>query len=171
MMTAQYGTLCVLTLVGLLASPVMGSEALSALPAAPVPIQVLSAKKVFLSNLGSDAGASAAFLYIANPGAAYNGFAAAMNSWGKYELTATPEESDLVLEFRVTAAQLTSGTVIQRLTYLNVSVLDTKSHYVLWTLKSPLQVTKQIDADVKVSVATLIDSMKSLTAVPKAPPG
>jgi hypothetical protein len=169
MIAWQCRTLCALTLVGLVASPAIGAEAVSALPAAPVPIQVLSAKKVFLSNLGADAEATVAFLYIANPDAAYNGFFAAMKSLGQYDVTATPGESDLIMEFRVTAAQLTSGLVIQRLTYLNLNVVDTKSHYVLWTLRSPLHVTKQIDEDVKVSVATLINSMKSLTTIPKAP--
>jgi len=134
-----------------------------------VPIQVLSAKKVFLSNLGADAEASVAFRYIASPDAAYNGFFVAMKSLGQYDLTATPGESDLILEFRVTAAQLSSGSFIQYLTYLNLSVVDTKSHYVLWTLRSPLQVTKNIDEDVNVSIATLINSMKSLMATPKGP--
>jgi hypothetical protein len=147
----------------------MGADAVSALPAAPVPIQVLSAKKVFLSNLGVDAEATVAFLYIANPDAAFNGFFAAMKSLGQYELTATPEESDLILEFRVTAAEQMSGSLIQRLSYLNLNVVDTKSHYVLWTLRSPLQVTKHIDEDVKVSVGILINSMKSLAATPKPP--
>ena len=169
MLTSPCRTFCALTLVALVASPAIGAEALSALPAAPVPIQVLSAKKVFLSNLGADAEATVAFLNIANPDTAYNGFFAAMKSLGQYDLTATPGESDLILEFRVTAAQLSSGSFIQYLAYLNLSVVDTKSHYVLWTLRSPLKVTKQIDEDVKVSVATLINSMKSLTATPQAP--
>src|SRR5271155_439691 len=111
MIASLFRTLCVLTLVGLVASPVIGAEAVSALPAAPVPIQVLSAKKVFLSNLGANAEAAVAFRYIANPYAAYNGFFVAMKSLGQYDLTATPGESDLILEFRVTAAaQFVSGS-------------------------------------------------------------
>jgi hypothetical protein len=53
-------------LVTLVAESVIGAEAVSALPAAPVPTQVLSAKKVFLSNLGADAGAAVAFHYRPN---------------------------------------------------------------------------------------------------------
>jgi hypothetical protein len=132
MITPLYRTLCVLTLVGTVASPAVGAEAISALPAAPLPNQVLTAKKVFLSNLGVDAAAAVAFEYIANPDAAFNGFFAAIQSLGQYGLTATPAESDLILEFRVTAAPLTAGAPVQYLTYLNLSVVDTKSHYVLW---------------------------------------
>jgi hypothetical protein len=66
-------------LVGLVANPVIGAETVRALPAAPVPTQVLSAKKGFLSNLGADAGAAVAFHYMAHPDAAYNGFFAVTN--------------------------------------------------------------------------------------------
>jgi hypothetical protein len=79
MITSLARTVCLMILVGLVANPVIGAETVSALSAAPVPTQVLSAKKVFLSNLGADAGAAVAFHYMANPDAAYNGFFATTN--------------------------------------------------------------------------------------------
>jgi hypothetical protein len=169
MITLPCRTVCAVTLVGLIAYPVIGAEAVSALPAAPVPIQVLSAKKVFLSNLGADAGTAVAFHYRANPDAAYNGFFAAMKSWGQYDLTTTPAESDLVFEFRVTAAPFLSGATITYLAFLNLTVVDTKTHFVLWTLRSPLDVTSKIDEDVNISVAALTNLLKSLTAITAAP--
>jgi hypothetical protein len=168
MITSLYKTICVMTLLGLAASPVIGADAVSSLAPAPVPVQVLSAKKVFLSNLGADAEATVALRAMTDPEVAFDGFFAAMKSSGQYELTATPLESDLILEFRVTAAPLSSGSYMQYLTYLNLSVMDTKSHYVLWTFSAPLQLTKKIDESVNVSVATLVNSMKSRLATSRA---
>jgi hypothetical protein len=162
MITSLGRTVCVMILVALVADPVIGAETVSALPAAPVPTQVLSAKKVFLSNLGADAGAAVAFHNRANPDAAYNGFFAAMKSSGQYDLSATPAESDLIFEFRVAAAPFLSGPTLTYLAFLNLTVVDAKTHFVLWTLRSPLDVTNKIDENVNVSVATLINSLKSL---------
>jgi len=66
------------------------------------------------------------------------------------------------LEFRVTAAPFLSGPTLTYLAFLNLTVVDTKTRFVLWTLRSPLNVTNKIDANVNASVATLVDSLKSL---------
>jgi hypothetical protein len=86
-----------------------------------------------------------------------------MKSWGQYDLSATPAESDLIFEFRVTAAPFLSGATLTYLTFLNLAVVDAKTHFVLWTLRSPLDVTNKIDENVNASVTTLINSLKSLS--------
>lgn len=63
-------------------------------PPAPLPSQVYSAKKVFISNAGGDSNG----LYTGGPERLYNQFYAAVKGWGRYELVASPAAADLVLE-------------------------------------------------------------------------
>jgi len=58
-------------------------------PLAPLPSQILAAKKVFLSNGGGN-------------DLAYDAFYSAMKSWGKYEIVASPEEADIIAEIAYT---------------------------------------------------------------------
>jgi hypothetical protein len=74
--------------------------------AAPIPSQVASAKKVFISNtVGDD-------LYSDDPAQVYDAFYAAMKSWGRYELVSTPAAADLIFEvsFRNPIAGVAVGT-------------------------------------------------------------
>lgn len=64
-------------------------------PPAPIPVQIGTGKKVFISNAQ---GLSAAV--TAAPNQTYNEFYAAMNDWGRYELLATPGDADLIFEIR-----------------------------------------------------------------------
>ena len=68
-------------------------QARDVLPA-PLPAQIYSGKKVFVSNAGGDNN----HLYSGEPARLYNQFYAALKSWGRYELAASPAEADLVLE-------------------------------------------------------------------------
>ena len=63
-------------------------------PSAPLPSQVYSARKVFISNAGGDSNG----LYTGGPDRLYNEFYAALKTWGRYELVASPAAADLVLE-------------------------------------------------------------------------
>jgi len=59
---------------------------------APIPSQITSAKKVFISNtIGDD-------LYSNDPSQVYTAFYAAMKSWGRYELVSSPANADLIFE-------------------------------------------------------------------------
>src|SRR5258708_6601732 len=59
---------------------------------APIPSQITSARKVFISNtVGDD-------LRNNDPAEVYNAFHAANKGWGRYELVSTPAEADLVFE-------------------------------------------------------------------------
>ena len=62
-------------------------------PAAPVPVQISTAKKIFISNAQGESTAMTAF-----PNQTYNEFYAAMKEWGRYELMAMPADADLILE-------------------------------------------------------------------------
>jgi hypothetical protein len=68
-------------------------QARDVLPA-PLPAQIYSGKKVFVSNAGGDIN----HLYSGEPERLYNQFYAALKSWGRYDLGGSPAEADLVFE-------------------------------------------------------------------------
>lgn len=148
-------------------APILSAEPVSPSAAPLVPAQVLSAKKVFLSNAGLDGSSIVAFSIFAKAktDTPYAGFFVAMKSSGQYDCVAAPADSDVVFEFRVESA-LNSliGSFASYSTYLSVVILDTKTHFVLWTVRVPLDVNKKFDQNVVASVANLLDSIKSLTA-------
>src|ERR1035441_8663261 len=64
-------------------------------PAAPIPSQILTAKKVFISNAGGEYDAG---IWSGGRERSYNEFYAAMKSWGRYELVSSPGDADLVFQ-------------------------------------------------------------------------
>jgi len=64
-------------------------------PVAPLPAQIVSAKKVFISFGGGDSPNSG---YSGGQERTYNTFYAAVKGAGRYQLVLTPSESDLVFE-------------------------------------------------------------------------
>ena len=64
-------------------------------PAAPLPSQILTAKKVFISNLG---GGLDPKLWSGGTAQPYNELYAAIKNSGKYQLVAAPADADLILQ-------------------------------------------------------------------------
>ncbi len=58
---------------------------------APLPAQIFTAKKVFVSNGGGDT----LDYYSGGPDRAYNELYAALKGWRRYELVATPADAEL----------------------------------------------------------------------------
>src|SRR5262249_27964471 len=66
-------------------------------PGAPVPAQIITGRKAFVSNLGADTSLILPDHYSGGTDRAYNQFYAAMKGWGRYELVAVPADADLIL--------------------------------------------------------------------------
>jgi len=141
--------------------------ALASLPlaaqSAPVPAQILTAKKVFISNAGVD-GASRVALsadFAGDFNAPYNRFYAAMKSWGRFDLVGAPSDADLVLEVRFSAQLYPHGGFAPQ---LELTVLDARTHFILWTFEpvgGPARKAtwaKNFDE----GVANLVDGVKTL---------
>lgn len=111
------GMICIALTIAVLS--LSGAEAKkTAEPApGPIPIQLFTAKKVFISYLESDADPGA-------PNLTYNEFYALMKSWGKYELVSAPADADLVFEIRYLSGLSDSQ--------LRLSIVDAKTRFVLW---------------------------------------
>jgi hypothetical protein len=163
----EFGKRALFTIVfvaGLTSVPNARAEPVSSSPASLVPMQVLSARKVFLSNAGLDGNSIVAFNRFAKTkaGMPYADFAAAMKSRGQYDCVATPADSDVVFEFRVESYFYSLNGLASYSTFLSVVILDTKTHFVLWTVRSPLDITIKFDQNAGAAVTNLLDSIKAL---------
>jgi hypothetical protein len=163
----KHALAAIVTVAGLISVPIARAEPMSSSSASLVPIQVLSAKKVFLSNAGLDGNSVVAFNRSAKTkaGIPYAAFVAAMKSRGQYDCVATPADSDVVFEFRVESyVHSLDGSLASYSTFLSVTILDTKTHFVLWTVKSPVDITIKLDQNLGTAVTELLDSIKALGA-------
>lgn len=103
----------------------------------PIPGQIVNAKNVFISNTAPDGMPSDILERFGEPNRPYDQLYAAMKQWGHYELADSPANSDLVLEIHFTRSYATGGLGEGAEFYL--SILDTKTHFVLWTLVEPVE--------------------------------
>jgi hypothetical protein len=94
--------------------------------AAPLPSQILKARRVFVSNTGSGFDSS---LWSGGPDRIYNEFYTAIKNGGRYELVAAPSDADLVLDVdEIPVAR-----------QLRLEMRDPKSGIVLWTIYEPIK--------------------------------
>lgn len=155
----------------LLSTAILNAQQPNTLPAAPVPAQILSAKKVFISNAGVDGLALAAFERLGEPNKPYNQLYAAMKSWGHYELVSSPADADLVFEIRFGAPLTGSDKMNTYAPQYGLAILDSKTHFTLWTLGEPVQgafrkatFIKNLDQ----AMDRVMDDLKKLAAQPAA---
>lgn len=89
----------------------------AAIPAAPIPAQMINGKNVFISNLMAENGA----LIPVTEHRAYDAFYAAIKSGGQYHLVSTPEEADLVFQLRTND-------------FVQLTIIDPHSNIALWAI-------------------------------------
>ena len=82
-----------LTLCAIAAAPATAQQSKDALPG-PLPSQIVTGRKVFISNAGGDSHN----LYNGGPDRLYNQFYSGIKNWARYELVGSPAEADLVFE-------------------------------------------------------------------------
>ncbi|MFY9854123.1 MAG: hypothetical protein WAK26_09640 [Terracidiphilus sp.] len=151
------------------------SALLAQAPAAPLPSQILTAKRVFISNAG---GALDPKLWSGGPAQPYNELYAAIRSSGQYQLVAAPADADLIIEISF-ADPLTnvsgtkeSGAVSSSTPQLNLVLRDLKTSIVLWTLNektSTSHMQKGRDQALADTIHQLVGDLKALTSQPAAP--
>src|SRR5215469_10898703 len=137
-----------------------GSKGKAQVVPGPVPTQVANAKSVFISNTAPDGMPSNILENFGEPNRPYDQLYAAMKAWGRYELAGSPADADLVMEIHFMRSYATGGLGEGAEFYL--SILDQKSHYVLWTLVEPVEGAvrkvsweKNIDGSVDMLVSDL----------------
>jgi hypothetical protein len=140
-------------------------------PGAPIPSQILTAKKVFISNGG---GLFDLDLVSGDPRRDYNQFYAAIHSWGRYDLVASPAEADLVLQISIIYIPRQFGTDVTPFPSFRLAMLDPKTNIALWVIDEFLVDRpgfgmireKNRDKAFDAAIVRLVGDLKDLTAPP-----
>ncbi len=146
-----------------LSASFLRAQAPSAAPPAPVPAQIISARKLFISNGGEQRNPSGDLYFSGGPDRAYNQFYAAVKDWDRYEIVSAPADADLVLQIHVADAR--GGGLSE----LDLVVLDPKTNVTLWTLSEHASAAgrqKTRDASLDRAISLLSDDLKRLAAGP-----
>jgi hypothetical protein len=137
--------------------------------AAPVPGAIFAAKKVFISNAGADSGLFP-HPFSGSQNRGYSQFYAAMQGWGRYEMVDGPDEADLVFELQLVSpsgpanANKAKGAS-DPLPMFRLSVIERKTHYVLWTLTEAIEAAnlqKTHDRNFDEAIEALVAELKTL---------
>jgi hypothetical protein len=144
---------------------------------APVPAQIVTAKKIFV---GYEGGESQIAGYKGGPDRAYNQFYSALKNWGHYELVSTPAEAELVFELSfsyplvapsvVGGGQIVPGSSIND-RHFRLTILDVKTHTVLWTLIEHVDYARlqgNRDKNFDQALVALLNDVSRLAGLPPA---
>lgn len=103
-------------------------------PDAPVPPQILVAKKVFIANAGGDQMTPDDPSFSGGPDRAYNQFYAAIKSWGRFSIVGSPADADLLLEIRqeVQTGSLGGKAGAFATPLFRLDIRDPKTNALLW---------------------------------------
>ncbi len=152
---ARTGSFWIMVVMALLtAVPIATAKKPIDVTPAPIPVQVQTAKKVFISYGESDADPGA-------PDLTYNEFYAMIKSWGKFELVSSPADSDLVFEIRFLSGISDSQ--------LRLSIVDPKTHIVLWPFIQHVESSSRETARRQKfyeAMADLVEDVKKVTSPP-----
>lgn len=129
---AQRGLLLVLVLT-LFTLPVFAADPPPMMiPAGPLPVQIIGAKKVFIANLAGDNVSANQKAGTADE--SYNRFYDAMQTWGNYQLVSSPAAADLIFELQLSSSVIGNGRDVSSYATLGVVIVDPGSQLPLWTL-------------------------------------
>jgi hypothetical protein len=142
----------------------------------PVPAAILSAKTIFVSNGGADAGLFPE-PFTGDPSRGYNQLYDALKASGQYQLVSDPSQADLVLEIKLTApcGSLRDNKVAGNadpLPMFTLTVYDRKTHYALWTLTRTAEyayLQKTHDHNFDTALAAIASQFEALGGKPPAP--
>ena len=135
-----------------------------------VPLGILNAKSVFISNGGSDAGLfPEPFSGDANRG--YFSFVANLQHLQKYDLVQDPSQADVVMEIQLLAPTGPQNRSKQLgaadfLPFFKLTVYDRETHFVLWTITEPIELAmrqKTHDNNFDVALSHLVDDLQALS--------
>jgi hypothetical protein len=138
-----------------------------AIEKAPVPTQIAAAKNVFISYAGVDSVSLETFKWTSgDPDQAYNQFYVAMKNWGRYHLVSAPADADLILEIRFATPSYSTGKISSPEPQWGLTILDAKTHFVLWTITEPVDTANRKPTwtkNIQRGLTNLMDHLKKLT--------
>jgi hypothetical protein len=152
-----------------------GQNRKESLPA-PVPTQVFTARRVFVSNAGGDTLGD----YSGGPDRVYNQLYTALKGWGRYELVGVPAEAEMVFEISfaapTVAESVSGGTRITPVSsrplkdpQFRLAILDLKTHVLLWTFTEHVQpalLQANRDKNFDQAMAAIVNDIKNVAGQP-----
>jgi len=99
---------------------------------APAPVQIMTAKKVFIANNTGEN--SADDQKHGQDDRSYNLFYAAMRSWGRYQLVSSPAAADLIFDLDLIPGVSGGRFAPDVNPRLSLTIVDPGTHAALWTL-------------------------------------
>jgi len=135
---------------------------------APIPVQILEAKKVFISNLGDEID-PVGDLFGGGPNRYYNQFYAAIKNLKTYELVSAPGDADLVLGIKTIPMHVFFAEQMPRLAAFKLTISDPKTNTVLWTLLEPIRGAIRIANranNLNQAFEKLVDDLQKLATTP-----
>ena len=121
----------------------------------PVPVQIQSARTVFLANGGDTCS------WFIGPNRGYRQLYAALRAWGRYQLVATPGQANLILAVSFACPD---NDPENQIAYgrLRLRIFQPRPQVLLWTLNEPVRSAllqrnrdRNFDAAVRATVADL----------------
>lgn len=155
----------------LLSAPALGAGPSKEVASAPLPAQITTAKKVFISNAGEDPHFKQLGLRRS-----YNQFYAAMKSWGRFELVTSPAGADVVLEIRLDSELKQYGKELTNVPVLKLTILDPRTRITLWEFAEELEAGKfyivggHQDAKFDKAMDRIVEDVKGLVEPPSSSP-
>jgi hypothetical protein len=177
--TVRHGIACAALAIALVAVPGLRAQDRKESLPAPLPAQIFTAKKVFVSNGGGDTND----YYSGGPDRAYNQLYAALKSLGRYELVTAPADVELAFEISFSVpivgefvsagggTMVTSKTVIDP--QFRLAIRDLKTHILLWTFTEHVQnalLQGHRDKNFDLAMAALVNDIRNVAGQP-APAG
>jgi hypothetical protein len=143
---------------------------------APIPAQILAAKRIFIANAGGDQMAPDDPIFSGGPDRAYNQFYAAMKDWGRFEIVGSPAEADLLIEVRQEVLMIVLGGKAgsSATPAFGLKIRDAKTNALLWGFHvhgefGPGQ--GYSDRNFDQAVDRLVMGLRKLVAPPQPPAG
>jgi hypothetical protein len=157
------------------------SAVLLALPAkeqtvapAPVPTQIVAAKKVFIANAGGDQPFYDDPIFNGSPDRTYDQFYAGIKALGRYELVGSPAEADLLFEIQLNVPPANEKVVKDQThlipapydPYMRLVMRDPKTNALLWVFTEHVQwaiLQGNRDKNFDQASARIVNDVQSLT--------
>ncbi len=171
------GLVCAALAIAWVAAPGLRAQDKKELLPAPLPAQIFTARKIFVSNAGDETLGE----FSGGPDRAYNQLYTALKGWGRYELVAVPADAELVFEISFATpilgekvsgggaghASVSSNPVKDP--QFRLAIRDLKTHVLLWTFTEHVQpalLQGNRDKNFDQAMAALVNDIKNVAGQP-----
>jgi hypothetical protein len=145
--------------------------------AGPIPLAIRSAKTIFVSNAGADAGLFPS-PFSGDPSRGYTELYADLKADGHFTLVDDPSQADLVLELQLTAPYgPTRGSKVNGASdpvpMFRLVVYDRKTHYILWAFTQEIEIAllqKTHDRNFDDALKQLVAQFETVAGTQPPPP-